>query len=270
MIRADYFVITTKRNDRVDAHFPAIVGQYVSKPTNSRIMQYHGFRGSNGTFVGQSNDSMIIWSSGQEAHYVAKTLQTEIFESYSVARMDLQVTMVCLDADYWIEHMQPSKLYKATKVSNINERGTTMYVGSPASNLRLRVYNKTAQSGIAPDTGGDYIRFEIQCRNNYADKAFVALRNNMARSFYLMIIKRMVDTYTYNLVQGALQEADNELFVDTFPDKRDDPIERRKRWLEQTVLPSLRRMLLLDKDYIDNLIDRLYNGVGDDDDVNTY
>jgi hypothetical protein len=270
MIRTDYFVITMPRDASADAHFPSIVGQYVSQPQQDRIMQYHGYRGKNKVFVGQSEDRLMIWSSGQNAHYVAKTLKTDIFESYSVARMDLQITMTSLDADYMIEYIQPNKVYKCTKITNLHEKGTTLYVGAPTSRVRLRVYNKTAESGIVPEGGGEYVRFELQCRDQYADKAFVAVRNNMARSFYLMMLKRMIDAYTFKLVEDAIRSADEELFVDDFPSSKDDPVARKKRWLEQSVLPALRRLLVEDKDYVDNFVKMLYNGAGDELDANTY
>jgi len=270
MIRVDYFVITMPRSTTADAHFPSIIGQYVSKPQEDRIMQYYGYRGDNKVFVGQSSDRIMIWSSGQHAHYVAKTLNTNVFESFSVARIDLQVTITSLDADYMIEYIQPNKVYKATKVTNVNEKGTTLYVGAPTSNIRLRVYNKTAESGIIPDGGGEYVRFELQCRNQYADKAFTAFRNNMVRSFYFMVIKRMIDSYTYKLVEGAIRSSDEELFVDDFPVGKDDPIARKKRWLEQSVLPALRRLLVEDKQYVDNFVKLLYNGVDDGSSVDMY
>jgi len=270
MIRTDYFVITMLRNARLDAHYPSIVGQYVHKPREERVMQYYGFRGNNGVFVGQSDDRVIVWSSGAEAHYVAKTIDTTLTESYSVARMDLQITITSLDADYMIEYIQPAKVYKATKIVNLNEKGTTLYIGAPTSRVRLRVYNKTAESGITPDTGGEYVRFELQCRNQYADKSFVALRNNMLRSFFLMILKKMVDAYTYKLVEGAIRSSEEELFTDDFPSTKDDPIARKKRWLEQSVLPALRRLLVEDKEYVDNFIKSLYHGTGDGSDVDMY
>jgi len=270
MIRTDYFVITMLRNARLDAHFPALVGQYVHKAREDRIMQYYGFRGENKVFIGQSEDRVMVWVSGTEAHYVAKTLNTSLTESFSVARIDLQITTTSLDADYWIECISPAKAYKATKVVNVNEKGTTLYVGAPTSRIRLRVYNKTAESGIVPDTGGEYVRFELQCRNQYADKAFVALRNNMVRSFYLMVLKRMVDAYTYKLVEGAIRSAEDELFTDDFPSVKDDPIARKKRWLEQSVLPALRRLLVEDKEYVDNFIQSLYNGGNTDNDGDIY
>jgi len=270
MICTDYFVITMPRDASADAHFPAIVGQYVYQPQQDRIMQYHGYRGKNKVFVGQSSDRIMIWASGQNAHYVAKTLKTDIFESYSVARMDLQITMTSLDADYMIEYIQPNKVYKCTKITNLHEKGTTLYVGAPTSRVRLRIYNKTAESGIKPESGGEYVRFELQCRDQYADKAFVAVRNNMARSFYLMMLKRMIDAYTFKLVEGAIRSADEELFVDDFPTNRDDPINRKKRWLEQSVLPALRRLLVEDKEYVDNFVKLLYDGTGDTSGADTY
>jgi hypothetical protein len=270
MIRTDYFVITMPRSVSADAHFPALVGQYVCKPREDRIMHYRGFRGENNTFVGQSDDRLMIWSSGQNAHYVSKTLKTDIFESYSVARMDLQVTMTSLDADYMIEYIQPSRVYKCTKITNLHEKGATLYVGAPTSRVRLRIYNKTAESGIRPESGGEYVRFELQCRDQYADKAFVAFRNDMVRSFYLMMLKKMIDAYTFKLVEDAIRSADEELFVDDFPSSKDNPIARRKRWLEQSVLPALRRLLVEDKNYIDNFVKLLYDGAGDRPSVDTY
>jgi len=270
MIRVDYFVITMPRNVSADAQFPSIVGQYVSKPKEERLMQYYGFRGDNGVFVGQSEDRLMIWASGQHAHYVARTIRTDLSDSYSVARMDLQVTMASLDADYMIEYIQPAKIYKATKIVNINGKGTTLYVGAPASRVRLRIYNKTAESGIVPEDGGEYVRIELQCRDQYADKAFTAVRNNMARSFYLMMIKRMIDSYTFKLIEGAIRSADEELFVDDFPASKDDPISRKKRWLEQSVLPALRRLLIEDKDYVDNFVKLLYNGADNGPDTDMY
>jgi len=270
MICTDYFVITMPRNASADAQFPSLVGQYVFRPQEQRIMQYYGYKGSNNTFIGQSSDRIMIWSSGQNAHYVAKTLKTDIFESYSVARMDLQVTMTSIDADYMIEYIQPNKIYKCTKITNLYEKGTTLYVGAPTSRVRLRIYNKTAESFIRPESGGEYVRFELQCRDQYADKAFVAVRNNMARSFYLMMLKKMIDTYTYKLVEDAIRSADEELFIDDFPTSKDDPLSRKKRWLEQSVLPALRRLLVEDKDYVDNFVKLLYNGTGDTSGADTY
>jgi hypothetical protein len=270
MIHADYFVITMPRSVSADAHFPSIVGQYVSQPQQDRIMQYHGYRGKNKVFVGQSSDRIMIWASGQNAHYIARTLKTDLFDGYSVARIDLQVTMTSLDADYMIEYIQPNKVYKCTKITNLHEKGTTLYVGAPTSRVRLRIYNKTAESGIRPESGGEYVRFELQCRDQYADKAFVALRNDMTRSFYLMMLKRMVDAYTFNLVEGAIRSADEELFIDDFPASKDDPLSRKKRWLEQSVLPALRRLLVEDRDYVDNFIKLLYDGADDGSGMDTY
>jgi len=268
MIRADYFVITFERNTSSEAQLPSLFGFYVRNGSEARIMNYHGLRGNNNVFVGENYNRIMVWASGKEAHYVATTIKTEALGNYSVARIDLQVTMSVLDADYMIECIQPSKVYKAIKITNIGEKGTTLYVGAPTSDLRLRVYNKSAEASIYPDGGGEYVRFELQCRNRYADKAFVALRNKMVRAFYLMILKRMIDSYNHKLVESAIREYDEELFVDTFPESKDDPLERRKRWLENSVYPAMKRMLLEDREYLDNFFNRLYNQ--DSDDEGTY
>ena len=92
----------------------------------------------------------------------------------------------------------------------------------------------------------------------------------MARSFYLMMLKKMIVAYTFKLVEGAIRSADEELFVDDFPTNRDDPINRKKRWLEQSVLPALRRLLVEDKEYVDNFVKLLYDGTGDISGTDTY
>jgi hypothetical protein len=85
-----------------------------------------------------------------------------------------------------------------------------------------------------------------------------------------MILKKMVDVYTYKLVEGAIRSSEEELFTDDFPSTKDDPIARKKRWLEQSVLPALRRLLVEDKEYVDNFIKSLYHGAGDGSDVDMY
>jgi hypothetical protein len=80
----------------------------------------------------------------------------------------------------------------------------------------------------------------------------------------------MIDAYTFKLVEGAIRSADEELFVDDFPTNRDDPINRKKRWLEQSVLPALRRLLVEDKEYVDNFVKLLYDGTGDISGTDTY
>ena len=80
----------------------------------------------------------------------------------------------------------------------------------------------------------------------------------------------MVDAYSFKLVDGAIRSADEELFVDDFPSSKDDPVSRKKRWLEQSVLPALRRLLIEDRDYVDNFVKLLYDGSGDGTNTDTY
>jgi hypothetical protein len=85
-----------------------------------------------------------------------------------------------------------------------------------------------------------------------------------------MMLKKMIDAYTFKLVEGAIRSADEELFVDDFPTSKDDPVARKKRWLEQSVFPALRRLLVEDREYVDNFINRLYNGDNDADNTDIY
>ena len=65
-----------------------------------------------------------------------------------------------------------SKATKSLYFRTLQEKGETLYVGAPTSNIRLRIYDKAAEQGL----DGDWTRIELQVRGNQAH----ALRNAIA------------------------------------------------------------------------------------------
>jgi len=147
------------------------------------------------------------------------------------------------------------------RISSINERGETLYVGSPTSAYRLRVYNKTAQSGIKPEVG-EYIRFEITFRNTLADAAYKAYLEGNMQVYFLGYLSQMVDEVTFNVAKHILDK-DKTVKPDIFEVEQDKGIEKTKSWLENVVMPCIQKLYLRDPGYVTCLLDKLDNMVGD-------
>jgi hypothetical protein len=61
-------------------------------------------------------------------------------------------------------------------------QGGTIYIGSPKSDTRLRIYDKAAEQNIAPAMRHDYIdwtRYELQLRNDIANATYRRIRASM-------------------------------------------------------------------------------------------
>lgn len=203
-----------------------------------------GWRG-NRSFVGVfDNGMLLIEATGSAAQSAADTIDKLISsDGMSVARIDLQATFWVADADAIIRTIVPSRRYRCTQVMNVYERGCTLYVGSPSSDARLRIYNKSVESGQHPPEGGEWLRVEIQLRNKYADRAWISWRKRAQNGLLLEYVRKMLDERTYRLVRDAIEHGDEPIFDE---DLEDDWLCRRLYWLEHTVVPALRKLALHD------------------------
>jgi DNA relaxase NicK len=141
------------------------------------------------------------------------------------------------------------------RIVSVSERGETLYVGSPTSAYRLRVYNKSAQSGLKPQEG-EYIRFEIVFRNTLADSAYKAYLEGDMRAYFLGYLSQMVDEVTLNLVRHILDK-DKTIEPRVFETEDNKGLEGTKMWLENIVMPCIQKLYLRDPVYVSNLIERL-------------
>jgi len=255
MLRADYLVVTAPLTTEAEARIPLMMGYWLPDPVPYALYGYRGYR-SGKVFVGTTEDRLLVQATGAIAHDVAMGFPLPVEHEMSVARIDVQVTMVVQDADFFITACQPNKAYKATLWQSIGEPGATLYVGSPKSDCRLRIYNKTAESGIKPEGFGDFLRVEIQFRNRYADRMFRAIRARAPSLPFLSHLRRMIDSYAFDSVKRAIEVKDAELFPeDDFSET--DAISRRKAWIERSVVPALRRVLAEEPEYLETLLSLL-------------
>ena len=201
---------------------------------------------SDRAFVGVwDNGMLLVQASSHWAQVVADRIADVIpQDGMSVARLDLQATVWVADADAIVATTVPSKRYKCTLMRNLYDRGCTLYIGSPSSDARMRLYNKSAESGQYPPEGGEWLRVELQLRNRYADRAWVNWRKRAQGNLLLEYLRKMTDMRTYMMIRDAIDHGD-EPVIDQ--DTDDDWITRRLYWLQHTVVPALRRLALHDE-----------------------
>jgi len=257
-VQCDYFVATFPCADPTGLVFQRMLSQL----RNGRDMAFRGFVGRqlDGVFFGYRpyDDRIIVQAVGSAANKgIAAIMEYSADKALSVARFDAQVTFAVGNADNTIMFAVPNKRYQAMRISNLRERGETLYVGSPSSSYRLRVYNKSAQSGILPDTG-EYIRFEITFRNSLADSAYKAYTNGDIEAYFLGYLSKMVDDVTLNTVRHIIDK-NMTIKPELFETENDDSLGRTKMWLEQTVIPCIQKLSARDPGYVRNFISMLDN-----------
>jgi hypothetical protein len=125
----------------------------------------------------------------------------------------------------------------------------------------LRVYNKTAQSGLKPQEG-EYIRFEIVFRNTLADSAYKAYLEGDMMAYFLGYLSQMVDEVTLNLVRHIL-EKDKTIEPRIFETEDNKGAEKTKMWLENIVMPCIQKLYLRDSVYVSDFLKRLDKILGD-------
>jgi hypothetical protein len=188
---------------------------------------------------------LIYQASGSWAHAIARKLDRLLPETgRSVARIDVQATLAVHDADAIIRTTVPSRRYKSTLIQSVYESGATLYVGAPSSDARLRLYNKSAESGEYPSDGGEWLRAELQLRNRYADRMYAAYLGGAVGGTALEFVRRMGDNNLYRLLRDNTSDAAEAPYWDEDSDL--DWVGRRIHWLVHCVVPALRKLVLHD------------------------
>lgn len=126
----------------------------------------------------------------------------------------------------------PIKAFSHIKSS---DGGETLYLGSRASELFMRIYNKAAEQGNKPENPADWIRIELECKGSRAAQIGV-------------IVAKETDTEVVKLTRGLVKN------MADFPHKPwqiavgDTPIaiasaqvksSKTRAWLLETVAPAL-------------------------------
>lgn len=198
----------------------------------------------------------LVSVSGSAADGIARSLYTADISKLSVARIDIQATITVPDADMVVGMLTPKRVYTACRVTQINNRGATLYIGSATSRARMRVYNKSAESALYPDEEGEYLRFEIQLRDKYADAALKEVLSGAEDAVLAFWLGKMLSEHDANWAMAKIkaQSPSHNPFKD---EGEEGWIERRKRWIETTVIPAIRSLVLVSPSYLNFLLNVL-------------
>lgn len=247
--RIDWITITVSDWHNHDAMTPVLINELMAG-TVTPGKHPGGARGWYGKscFIGQWDNGMLIYqASGSWAHAIVRKLDRLLPETgRSVARIDVQATLAVHDADAIIRTTMPNRRYKSTLIQSVYDKGATLYVGAPSSDARMRLYNKSAESGEYPDDGGEWLRAELQLRNKYADRMYKACLSGAMGGTALEFARRMGDNNLYRLLRDSTSTPAEALYWDEDTDL--DWIGRRIRWLVHCVVPALRKLVLHDED----------------------
>jgi hypothetical protein len=222
---------------------------------DGELKRFYGYRGylKDGLFIGDNGERMMLQAAGSKADESLALIDSK-WQGLSIARIDIQLTILVADADSVIRGIIPAKAYKAVRLTNLGERGSTLYVGATKSRCRLRVYNKTAQANEERIQDMERLRLELQLRDDYADRGFLNMRAGSGDMFFRYYVSRMTDGYTTALIDKAFKNSDMLAMIDKKPDNAEDG---RKVWLEHSVLPALMKLAVYDREYYDSFLKRL-------------
>ena len=250
-VKADYLVVTVPLASLDQDAANKLAGLTIDG-TFRRLYGYAGFVKDN-LFVGDNGTRFLLQATGSRANDAISLIETS-WAGLSVARIDIQLTVLVVDADAIIASTMPPKPYKAIRITNLGERGSTLYVGSPSSRCRLRLYNKTAESGEERIAGMERLRIELQCRDSYADRGLINMKANAGDMFFRYYVLKMTDGYITAIIDKAFRHSDLVSMVDTVTAKSEDS---RKQWLEHSVLPAIQKLSIQDREYVKHFIARL-------------
>lgn len=240
MTYADYLVLTVPDGDALaSSTFARLSGVVPAMHLSGTLYGAYGWRHGK-VFVGTYHDGRLLVSvTGAAAHNAALKLREMMRvdnRAWSVARLDLQQTHAVSDADALVRATVPVARYRSSLITPINGVGATLYVGAAKSDRRLRIYNKTAESGVEAPDGGDLLRVEVVLRNRLADAA-LRMFSAAGDVFYSHVKQMLARCSVLDLISGA----GTQVLV-PYIDESEDWLERRLRWLDSCVLPALRKI----------------------------
>lgn len=209
------------------------------------LLGYDGWE-SGGCFIGSNDTHHYAQFAGKYANDAYHMLE---HPKVHVSRIDLQITV-----QYDVELPKEGRFQYARAIHHNkglpehrrrridlyagSDGGDTVYVGSPSSGVRGRLYNKAKQS--ADPTYERSWRYEVVYRNEYARNVYgrVITEGTEAPSF---IIQEVVGWYRERGVNihnvGSGQE--NAIAP---PNAATSDVARKLRWIKNQVVPTIRKL----------------------------
>lgn len=207
-----------------------------------------GFDGweSGGCFVGSNETMHYAQFAGK---YANDAYEMVAHPKVHISRIDLQITIqydteLNKEGRYQyaraIHHNKSLPDYRRRKIHLYagSDGSDTVYVGSPSSDVRGRIYNKAKQSGDAAYERA--WRFEVVYRNEYAASVFKQLFDTTTAPTDF-ILSAVSSWYTERGV-SILDLGDNgQNDVKPLKAPRTD-VERKLRWVKLQVIPTIRKL----------------------------
>lgn len=252
----DWLTVTAPRGERADkliALGEPLLHQCASQGNRILLWKGNGYHGrtSGETSLGVGKEGSIVTLKSREAF-----LNAELFlgGEFRVTRLDLQTT--CFDEsameDRWTAEylaLQNRKKKAGRPIYSdlrLNSRGgSTLYLGSPKSDIIARAYDKGIEQKIAAQ--GECQRYEVQFRRKPAKRQFESLDKSESRTHY--IASTVTHFFQARGIAVPRVETANpriEIQHESLYSKRaESDSERSLRWLGTNIAPTVRRLIEL-------------------------
>lgn len=208
----------------------------------SRVRDYIGWR-CGGVVVGERRDSLLCQVSGATASRWWRHL---LVGAHRVTRVDVQVTALSprvgvdeareqwerIEADGNLQRRAGWRSYIQTRPT-----GATLYIGSPKSDRRLRLYDKHAEQPDAYPPGS--WRYEVQARDGLARSIAAHLASGDGGRFAGVNV--VYECFRARGLQPRFRPGGRGVLGHVARSRSDD--ERALRWIDQQVRPTVVRLV---------------------------
>lgn len=207
-----------------------------------------GFDGweSGGCFVGSNETMHYAQFAGKYANDAYRMLE---HPKVHISRIDIQITVqydveLTKEGRYQyaraIHHNKslPKHRQRTIHLYAGSEGSDTVYVGSPSSDTRGRIYNKAKQSN-EPAYERSW-RYEVVFRNEYAARMFRRIAHSDIETS-TVILSHVISWFAERGVE-ILDVGSERTNTITAPKSPTSDVERKLRWIRNQVIPTIRKL----------------------------
>lgn len=250
----DWLTVTAPRGESADsliALAEPLLHQQSGEGNRISLWKGSGYHGKTSGAIswGVGREGSIVTLKSREALLSAEPF---IEGGYRVTRIDLQTT--CVDeskmedrwqAEYYaLQHRTRSVGRPIRSDLRLNSGGgSTLYLGSPKSDIIARGYDKGIEQKIAK--AGECQRFEVQYRRRYAKLEAARINQSKDTAHY---IARTVTSFfkSRGVAVPRVEEGTPEHLIEyeaLYTKRAESDDERILRWLGTSVRPSVQRLI---------------------------
>src|SRR5215218_1523227 len=250
----DWLTVTAPRGERADkliALCEPLLHQSVTQGNRILLWKgsgYHGRR-AGAISLGVGKEGSIVTLKSREAAISAEPF---LKGEFRVTRLDLQTT--CFDesqmedrwqAEYYALLCRKKKTGRPISADlRLNSGGgSTLYLGSPKSDIIARAYDKGIEQKIAE--AGFCQRYEVQYRRRYAKSETARYNQSEDKSYHIAsTVTRFFKTRGVTVPRVEASPTGTEIQYEPFYSKRAETDEERSlRWFATLVAPTVRRLI---------------------------